>query len=770
MSSDPVQSNSPVKAARTLPRLALSHFLALILVASFSIISYLILSTVTESSTDTGMIITVSQQRVSGQRIAYLAAQLARVEDEAEIRRLQAQMARALDQFQHLHRLVYPAQASASPLSPETRALYDQAPYRLASYISQYSGLTQALLSRSEIDLADAEADIDGLLAAAPPVDVGLSRVVTQLRDERRDRVKALINLELVLMIATLSALGVVGLVILLPLQRRMRSTVRALGHEIERCVEAEADLSEHVANLQSLVSALTEGILLYDREANLMMYNASAERLLKLPLADYLGKPLYDPNLVVIHPDGRKQESEERPIVRALRTGQPVTNVVLGLVRGQDEPTWLKLNVQPIFKDGVLSGAVTSMTDITESKRISEQLEQGRMLMRTILDNSPDSIFVVDRQSRILLVNPAEARMMGLSSPQEAVGKTVFDIYPRERAQAYFDSEQTVMATGEMVLDKIEHLKDEQGERWFSVAKVPLRNSEGQIVGMLGVSRNITARVLAEQRAKALERERDKVEMLSQLMGDTSHELRTPLSLINTSLYLLRRTDDPARRAERMNAIEEQVRYLTALLDQMQNMSTIDQSGDFALADIDLPGLITQLVDSIRPLAEAQQRTLRLDVAQCDRPLKANERQLHFAIRNLVENALSFTREGGSIHVRAFQQGDHAVIEVEDDGIGIDPDQIPYIFDRFYKGDQARTIGRGGVGLGLSMVKRIISLHGGDVTVQSQPNRGSTFRITLPLSPLNGMGRNGNGAAPARSNASVTSPDQAEETRSFGA
>lgn len=760
MFPDFFRPSSPLKAARTLPRLSLSHAVALALVAAFSIVSYLVLSFATESNTDTGLIITAGQQRVTGQRIAMLAAQLASSNESAEIVQLQSQLGRALNQFEHLHQLVSSGAGDVHPLSETTRRIYGEPPYQLNVYIDEYIALARSLLMTSFMDIADAEATIDALIAASIPVDVGISRIVTQLRDERRERVQALLNLELGMTIATLIGLGTVGLGILLPLQARMRSAIQTLDQEIDTRAKAETALAESAANYQSLVASLTEGVLLYDRQGHLVMYNSSAERLLRLRLNEYLGKATFDAGLRVIHPNGAEQQPDERPVMKTLRTGEPANDVVFGFVRDDGEPTWLKVNVQPVFQGDAVKGAAVSLTDITESKRVTEELVQSRALMQTILDNSPDAVFVVDRQSHILLVNPAETRIMGLADPADAVGKTVFDIYPPERAQMYYNSEQAVMASGEIVPDKLEYLKDDQGERWFSVAKVPLRSSEGQVIGMFGMSRNITARVMAERQAKALERERDKVEVLSELMSDTSHELRTPLSLINTSLYLLRRSDDPVRRAERMDAIEEQVRYLTALLDQMHNMSALDQSGDFALTEIDIPALAEQLAAAIRPLAEAQHREIRVEIGRHEQPLKANERQLRFAIRNLLENALTFTRDGGRITLRAFTDNDQSVIEVEDDGMGIDPSQLPYIFDRFYKGDQARTIGRGGVGLGLSIVKRIISIHGGDVTVISRPEEGSIFRISLPLHPVDRSIHGGNGAVNPQSFASARHRD----------
>ncbi|MCS7071122.1 MAG: PAS domain-containing protein, partial [Anaerolinea sp.] len=419
---------SPLKAARALPRLAWSHALALALVATFSFISYLVLSFATQSSTDTGLILTAAQQRLNGQQVALLAAQIDRADEPADIARLQAQLVRALYQFEQLHQLVYTDQQTSGSLSETTRALYERPPYQLERHVAAYIEHAQALITTSFLDVPEADETIDALIAASIPVDVGLGRVVTQLRDERRDRVQALLNLQLGMLISTLISLAVIGVGILVPMQRRVRSAVELLAREIETRAEAEAALAESAARYQSLVSALTEGVLLYDRNGNLVTYNSSAERLLGLSLAQYVGKPTYDPAIRVIYPDGREQQPSERPIMHTLTTGEPVHDAVFGFIHGDEPPVWFKVNVQPVMRAGQVDGAAVSLTDITESKRVSEELERSRALMQMILDNSPDAIFVVDRQSRILLVNPAEARMMGLTSPAEAVGKTVFD------------------------------------------------------------------------------------------------------------------------------------------------------------------------------------------------------------------------------------------------------------------------------------------------------------------------------------------------------
>jgi hypothetical protein len=185
-----------LKAAQTLPRLTLSHALALLLVALFSLVSYLVLSAATQGSTDTGQIITAGEQRVSGQRIALLASQLGRADDPMDIALLEAQLARALEQFEHLHRLVYTNPAASGTLSQAARALYEQPPYQLDQYIQTYIEHVRALLAASLTPTPETAARIDALIAASIPVDVGISRVVIQLRDERRDRIQALLDLQ----------------------------------------------------------------------------------------------------------------------------------------------------------------------------------------------------------------------------------------------------------------------------------------------------------------------------------------------------------------------------------------------------------------------------------------------------------------------------------------------------------------------------------------------------------------------------------------------
>lgn len=741
--------------------LRVSHAIVMGLLIAFGIGSYIIISQGTLRYMDLEPVLSAAQQRVAAQRVTVGAALLLADPDPANAARQQAVMRRYLQVFASFHGLDIldpvdtppnptrehaASEAAHAAMSQAVYAIYHQPPYLLETTMRDYVSRAQIIIDLPPERLSQSDDQLRALIAAAQPLDAGLERLVEALQMEKREGVQALLNLELLIAIVLIGLIVIVSGVILWPLQKRVQA--------------AAAALTESETRYRSLVASLTEGVLLYDKKGNLLTFNTSAERILGFSLADYVGKATDRPDLQFINEDGTPQVYHERPVLHTLRTGQPQHNVIFGMVRPGSETAWLSVNIQPIFKQGIIDGVVASVSDISISRQTMTELQRGRALMNVILDNSPDSIFLIDHQSQMLLVNRAEARMMGLDDPAAAVGKTVFDLHPPDRAALYYASEQAVMAAGEVVRDKLETLIDEDGsQRWFSATKVPLKDEHGKVAGMLGVSRDITERMLAERQQTALERERDKVEILANLMRDTSHEIRTPLSLMNVSLYLLRRTDDREKQLERITVIEDQVRYLTGLLDQMQNLAALDRAGDFALLESDLVLLVDDMIKQVTAQASTENKQIVVEHMSATVPIKLNARQMRFALRHLLENAFTFTPPGGTITVRtgltpphsvAYNgdatlhpsaahnssrvQGASAFIEVADTGQGIAPEHLPHIFDRFYKGDSARPIEKGGAGIGLSIVKRIVSIHQGVVTVRSVPGAGSTFCITLPL------------------------------------
>jgi two-component system phosphate regulon sensor histidine kinase PhoR len=209
------------------------------------------------------------------------------------------------------------------------------------------------------------------------------------------------------------------------------------------------------------------------------------------------------------------------------------------------------------------------------------------------------------------------------------------------------------------------------------------------------------------------------------------------------TNTYLLRRTSTEAKQVERLDLIDRQVKRLERLINELHLMSSLDatESNDLNRQPLDLHQLIQGVAKTNNnPLIEKNQSlTLHLD-PNTTPILYADESQLVLVVMNLIENAHLYSAEGMPIEVRTQTHPDCVTLQVIDQGEGIEANHLPHIFDRFYKVDAARSTNRGGAGLGLAIVRRIVTLHGGKVYVDSRPGQGSIFTVELPLNPINQM------------------------------
>ncbi|MBN8638422.1 MAG: HAMP domain-containing histidine kinase [Anaerolineae bacterium] len=244
----------------------------------------------------------------------------------------------------------------------------------------------------------------------------------------------------------------------------------------------------------------------------------------------------------------------------------------------------------------------------------------------------------------------------------------------------------------------------------------------------------DLRQRKLLEQQTVELEVEKQRAKLLTDVMRNLSHDLRTPLATIITSLYIVQRTADEQRRHEKFAEIEEQVFHLSHALEQLQHMVRLDSLNELTLQVGSLNDLILRVVDDRQ--RDAAQQAIEIVAA-----ITPDRLRVHFdaelireAINELLLNAIRFSPVGGAIHVcyECLSDG-HCLLEVTNAGAGIPAERLRHIFERFYKADEARSQ-HPSLGLGLSMVKRIIELHHGHIDAQSTPNGLTRFRITLPL------------------------------------
>ncbi|MBI1277756.1 MAG: PAS domain-containing protein [Anaerolineaceae bacterium] len=367
--------------------------------------------------------------------------------------------------------------------------------------------------------------------------------------------------------------------------------------------------------------------------------------------------------------------------------------------------------------------------------KSASEALLKERNMLRAVMDSTLDMIYVKDRQSRVIMTNTVSVpNTTHVATEQDMIGLTDFDYLPQHLAQRFYNEEQHLMRTGIPILNREEPGVDRDGNNiTYLTTKVPLRDSQGEIVGLVGVSRDISELKHSEEQNLRLMLENERVELMQQLVSNISHDLKTPLSVIKTSLYLLERLEDPKRQKDKLQTIKEQAERLEKLIQDILTVSRLDQFDKQVRDPVDIAAIVRSVAKNLQARADAKNQVIKLELADSISIIRGNAEDLWRMVANLVENAINYTPEKGLISIETRYQATSMVMLVRDTGIGIDKDQLPLIFERFYRADSARSMQNGGTGLGLSIVKLIAEQHGGNVKVESTVGEGTCFQVWIP-------------------------------------
>lgn len=225
-----------------------------------------------------------------------------------------------------------------------------------------------------------------------------------------------------------------------------------------------------------------------------------------------------------------------------------------------------------------------------------------------------------------------------------------------------------------------------------------------------------------------------ERIHILQAFISDVSHDLRTPLSIINSAAYMLNLKTTDSEQTELISRIRSQVKRLNQIIDDMFMMVELDSTTPSrTYLIVDISALASSLYREFRVLAEEKGIPLTCEVRPVD-GVMADSTDLWLAFTNVVANGLRFTLPGGQVAIRTYMRGMWVVFEVADTGVGISPEDLPHIFERFFRGDKARQTVTGGAGLGLAITRRIVDFHNGEIEVESQAGVGTTVRILLPI------------------------------------
>lgn len=384
--------------------------------------------------------------------------------------------------------------------------------------------------------------------------------------------------------------------------------------------------------------------------------------------------------------------------------------------------------------------------TDIHTAKLTEQALRANEERLRAIVQATPECVKVIAASGALLQMNQIGLRLIEADSEDAVRGMCVLEVVAPEHRQRWQENHERV-CRGESLQWEFEIIGLRGTRRWMETHAVPLTMPGGERAH-LAVTRDITDRMRIEQdkeqllgaeRAARAEAERTG-RMKDEFLATLSHELRTPLNAILGYATLLQMANmDETEVRESIATIEHSARLQAQLIDDLLDMNRI-VSGKIRLEvqRLDLPELVDAAIETVRPGADAKAIRIERIVDPLAGPVRGDPGRMQQVIWNLLSNAIKFTPKHGNVQVSLSRISSHVEIAVSDTGEGIVPEFLPHVFDRFRQADASTTRMHGGLGLGLSIVKQLIELHGGTVRAESPgAGHGATFVVTLPLLAL---------------------------------
>jgi two-component system CheB/CheR fusion protein len=391
-------------------------------------------------------------------------------------------------------------------------------------------------------------------------------------------------------------------------------------------------------------------------------------------------------------------------------------------------------LRLLPYRAKGDVDGVVLTLIDMTGLKKAEDALFHERYLLNSLLRTVPDAIYFKDARGRFIRCNHAMAGRLGLDDPDNAIGKTAFDMPEQDAAMAMHREDETVLRAGKPQHYRLEGRTGDDGEAWDMVTRLPLVDRSNATVGVIAIFRDVTEQVCAKAKID------DEVRRRDQFLAMLSHELRNPLGAVVSATAMLKATDATNHaHARTIDVLERQSRQMARLLDDLLDASRVTQNKiELRRRVIDLRAVAADAVDAVRQQAQERGHQLTVDLADTPLWVHGDATRLQQIQINLLSNAIKYTPRGGQVTLTVAPDGDGAAcIRVSDTGAGIPSQMLDSVFDLFVQARHTLDHSDGGLGVGLTLVRALVEMHGGTVAAHSDGDgKGSEFVVTLPTAP----------------------------------
>lgn len=529
--------------------------------------------------------------------------------------------------------------------------------------------------------------------------------------------------------------------------RKQAEESLHQANSQLERRVqERTTELTQAVADLQSerellhiTLASIGDGVIVTNAEGQVTFLNSKAEALTEWKTAEAKGLPLSSVFRIVNEGSRLPLES---PATKALRDG-----VVVGvanhtvLIGKNSSERAIDDSAAPIRDGkGQVVGCVLVFRDITE-RRLAEQQKNERLatagLLASIVEFSEDAIIRTSLDGTIQSWNHAAQRLFGYTAG-ESVGQNTSLIVPADRSE---EEQQIVtrLMSGEHVnhFDTVRLRKDGSAID-VAVSISPIRDEQQQIIGISKIARDIAEEKEAEQRIYGLMTElKDADRRKDEFLATLAHELRNPLAPIRNSLEIMKRANGSSQIIEQARStMERQMGQMVRLVDDLLDISRITRNKvELRRQRVELASVIHHAVEMCRPLIEAGNHEIVLNIPDQPVYLHADSVRLAQVFSNLLNNACKFSNAKGRIELTVTPRNTDVLVSVKDNGIGIPPEMLPRVFEMFTQLNSSLERTHGGLGIGLTLVERLVEMHGGSVVARSEgAGKGCEFEVCLPL------------------------------------
>jgi PAS domain S-box-containing protein len=500
---------------------------------------------------------------------------------------------------------------------------------------------------------------------------------------------------------------------------------------------------------LASIVWSSDDAIIAKDTNGVITAWNRAAESLFGYTAEEAIGKPV-----AILAPPDR---ADEMPMILArIRKGEKVDHFDTVRRRKDGRLVPISLTVSPIRDDeGEIVGASKICRDVSERQRGEEALRREKAHLQATLSGIGDAVIVTDSDSRVTLINPVAQALTGWRDGAEGRPlREVFRIVNEQTREPVENPVDRAIREGAIVglANHTVLIARDGSERPIDDSAAPIRDPDGRIVSVVMVFRDVSERRRSERALVEADRRKD------EFLATLAHELRNPLAPIRNAVQVL--TMKPAADSETAwcrDVIDRQASHMARLLDDLLDVSRITHNKvELRRERIDLSTVVQNAVETTRPMMDERRQQLSVRLPDAPVPIEADPIRLSQVFSNLLNNASKYSEDGGQVGLSCERRDGEVVVSVRDDGMGIAPEMLPRIFDLFSQAERGLQRAQGGLGIGLSLARGLVELHGGTLEAQSAGvDQGSEFIVRLPIAVAGASrekpGGNGRPSAAAR-------------------